>query len=76
MRSQIKAGESRIRFENHGNHNTNTVPSLVLKMKRGRADERLIWNRCKACVFHCAVLLISMFVLLPWRSWAILGANS
>jgi hypothetical protein len=39
MRSQIKVDESRIRFENRGNLNRNTVPSLVLKMKRDRADE-------------------------------------
>jgi hypothetical protein len=39
MRSQIKVDERRIRLENRGNLNRNTVPSLVLKMKRDRADE-------------------------------------
>ena len=33
MHSQIKADEGRIRFENCGNLNRNTVLSLVLKMK-------------------------------------------
>jgi hypothetical protein len=39
MRSQIKVNESRIRLENRGNLNRNTVPSLILKMKREHADE-------------------------------------
>jgi hypothetical protein len=39
MRSEIKADEGRIRFENRGNRNRNTVPSLLLKMKQNRADE-------------------------------------
>jgi hypothetical protein len=39
MRAQITADERRIRFENHGNLNRNTVPSLVLKMKKDLADD-------------------------------------
>jgi len=39
MHSRIKADEGRIQFENRGNMNSNTVPSLVLKMKQDRADE-------------------------------------
>jgi len=39
MHKQIEQDEKRIRFENHGNFNMNTVPSLVLKMKQDRADD-------------------------------------
>jgi hypothetical protein len=39
MRIRIRADESRIRFENRLNLNSNTVPSLVLRMKEERADE-------------------------------------
>jgi len=39
MRAQMKADEERIRFDNRGNMNRNTVPSAVLKMKQDRADE-------------------------------------
>ena len=39
MRRRIKADESRIRFENRLNMNSNTVPSLVLQIKEERADE-------------------------------------
>ncbi len=42
MHSQIKADERRIQFENRGNMNGNTVPSLVLRMKQDRVDE---WAR-------------------------------
>jgi hypothetical protein len=42
MRSRIKADESRIRFENRLNLNSNTVPSLVLQMNEEHADE---WAR-------------------------------
>jgi hypothetical protein len=42
MHRQIAADEERIEFENLGNLNDNTVPSLVLKMKQDRADE---WAR-------------------------------
>jgi hypothetical protein len=42
MRSRINADESRIRFENRLNLNSNIVPSLVLRMKEERADE---WTR-------------------------------
>ena len=37
MRSRIKADESRIRFDNRLNLNSNTVPSLILQMKVERA---------------------------------------
>jgi hypothetical protein len=40
MRRQIEADERRIQFENRGNMNSNTVPSLVLKMKQERVDEQ------------------------------------
>jgi len=39
MRNQIEADEGRIRFENRGNLNGNTVPSAVLKVQQDRADE-------------------------------------
>jgi hypothetical protein len=39
MNRLIKADESRIRFEQRGNLNTNAVPRLVLQMKQNRADE-------------------------------------
>ena len=39
MRAQIETDERRIKFENRDNLNSNTVPSLVLKMKQDRADE-------------------------------------
>jgi hypothetical protein len=39
MRSRVKAEESRIRFENRLNLNSNAVPSLVLRMKEKLADE-------------------------------------
>ncbi len=39
IRTQTKADESRIRFENRLNLNSNTVPSLILKIKVERADE-------------------------------------
>jgi hypothetical protein len=39
MNALIKADERRIQFDNRGNMNTNTVPSLVLEMKQNRADE-------------------------------------
>ncbi len=39
MRDRMKADESRIRFENRLNLNSNTVPSLILKVKVERADE-------------------------------------
>jgi hypothetical protein len=39
MHALIRADETRIGFENRGNLNSNAVPSLVLKMKRERADE-------------------------------------
>jgi len=40
MHRQIQADEGQIRFENRGNMNSNTVPSLVLKMKQERVDEQ------------------------------------
>jgi hypothetical protein len=39
MHARVRADEARIQFENRGNLNSNAVPSLVLKMKRERADE-------------------------------------
>jgi hypothetical protein len=39
MRDRTKTDEAHIRFENRSNLNSNAVPSLVLKMKRERADE-------------------------------------
>jgi len=51
MRSLIKADESRIRFENRLNLNSNTVPSLILQMKVERADE---WAR-REYEIYCAV---------------------
>src|SRR5664279_833545 len=51
MHSQIKADERHIQFENRGNLNSNTVPSLVLKMKQDRADE---WTR-RVYEIYCAV---------------------
>jgi hypothetical protein len=39
MHALVKADERRIQFENRGNANANTVPSLVLQMKQNRADE-------------------------------------
>jgi hypothetical protein len=51
MHNQIKADESRIRFENRFNLNSNTVPSLILQMKVDRADE---WAR-KEYEIYCAV---------------------
>jgi hypothetical protein len=42
MHHQTVADERRIQFENRGNLNSNTVPSLVLQMKQDRADE---WAR-------------------------------
>jgi len=39
MNALMKADEGRIQFENRGNMNGNTVPSLVLPMKPNRADE-------------------------------------
>ncbi len=40
MHRQLQADERRIQFENHGNMNSNTVPSLVLNMKQERVDEQ------------------------------------
>lgn len=40
MHRQIEEDERRIQFENRGNMNSNTVPSLVLKMKQDRVDEQ------------------------------------
>jgi hypothetical protein len=51
MRIRIKADESRIRFENRLNLNSNTVPSLVLRMKEERADE---WAR-RVYEIYCEV---------------------
>jgi hypothetical protein len=51
IRSRIKADESRIRFENRLNLNSNTVPSLILQMKVERADE---WAR-REYEIYCAV---------------------
>jgi predicted DNA-binding transcriptional regulator AlpA len=42
MHKQIKGDENRIQFDNRGNLNGSTVPSLVLEMKRERSDE---WAR-------------------------------
>ena len=39
MHARIRADEARIQFDNRGNLNSSAVPSLVLKMKRERADE-------------------------------------
>jgi hypothetical protein len=39
MRNREKTDERRIRFDNRGNLNDCTVPSLVLEMKRNHADE-------------------------------------
>jgi hypothetical protein len=51
MRAQIEADEKRITFENRDNLNSNTVPSLVLKMKQDRADE---WAE-RAYAIYCEV---------------------
>ena len=51
MRNRIKADESRIRFENRFNLNSNTVPSLILQMKEKRADE---WAQ-RVYEIYCAV---------------------
>jgi hypothetical protein len=51
MNALIKADERRIQFENRGNTNANTVPSLVLQMKQNRADE---WAR-KTYEIYCEV---------------------
>jgi hypothetical protein len=51
MRSRINADESRIRFENRLNLNSNIVPSLVLRMKEERADE---WTR-RVYEIYCEV---------------------
>jgi hypothetical protein len=40
LRTKTKADESRIRFENRLNMNSNTVPSLLLRMRVERSDER------------------------------------
>ena len=58
MHSQIKADESRIRFENRLNRNRNTVPSLVLKMKQERADE---WAR-RVYEIYCEVWQVQGYV--------------
>lgn len=39
MNRLIKADESRIHFEQRGNMNGNTVPSLILQMQQNRADD-------------------------------------
>jgi hypothetical protein len=39
MNRLIKADESRIRFEQRGNLNRNTVPSIILQMQQDRADD-------------------------------------
>jgi hypothetical protein len=40
LRTKTKADESRIRFENRLNMNSNTVPSLLLRMRVEHSDER------------------------------------
>jgi hypothetical protein len=51
MRAQIKADESRIRFESRPNQNSNAVASLILEMKVERADE---WAR-REYEIYCSV---------------------
>jgi hypothetical protein len=51
MNRLIKADEHRIRFEQRGNLNRNTVPSLILQMLQDRADE---WAR-KTYDIYCDV---------------------
>ena len=51
MRNREKTDERRIRFDNRGNLNNCTVPSLVLEMKRNHAEE---WTR-RTYEIYCEV---------------------
>lgn len=51
MQNQIKSDERNIWFENRGNLNSSTVPSLILKMQLARTEE---WAR-RTYEIYCEV---------------------
>ena len=83
MHNQIEQDEKRIRFENRGNLNRNTVPSLVLKMKQDRADDMArrvyeiycdVWQtqgHAKSAAFVRAVYLHGIVPILRGRTGGI-----
>jgi hypothetical protein len=83
MRNQIEADERRIQFENRGNLNSNTVPSLVLEMKQNRADDMArrvyeiysdVWKtqgHAKSAAFVRAVYLHGIVPVLRGRTGGI-----
>lgn len=83
MNQLIRADESRIRIEQRGNMNSNTVPSLLLKMQQDRADEWAqktyeiycdVWQRQgneKSAPFLRAVFAHGISVVLRARAGAI-----
>jgi hypothetical protein len=83
MNRLINADERRIRFEQQGNLNTNTVPSLILQMQQNRADEWAqktydiycdVWQKqgnAKSAVFLRAVFAHGIHSTLRARAGAI-----
>jgi hypothetical protein len=83
MHVQIESDERRIRFENRNNMNSMAVPSLVLKMKQGRADDWAlkvydvycdVWQkqgRQKSAAFVRAVFLQGVLPTLRARTGSI-----
>lgn len=83
MNQLIRADASRIRFEQRGNMNRNTVPSLLLKTQQGRADEWAqktyeiycdVWQKQgneKSAAFLRAVFAHGIYVVLRGRGGAI-----
>jgi hypothetical protein len=88
MQRQIQEDESCIQFENRGNLNSNTVPSLVLKMKQERAEEQArrvyeiycdVWEKqgyVKSAAFVRAVCARGIVPVFRARKGAIAGEFS